>query len=135
MSKQSPLNSNIVEVPDTSEHGKHYSEKSFWDKVKEFAATVGGQGIYYALILYYVLMDDETPASQKGIILGALGYFILPIDLIPDLVPLVGFSDDIAAITAVLKMIWASVKSHHLEQAAKKTKEWFPSFKPKTPEF
>ena len=121
--------------PDTSEHGQHYSESSFWDKIKSFASKVGGQGIYYALILYYVLVDDETPASQKGIILGALGYFIFPIDLIPDLMPIVGFTDDIAAITAALKVIWASVKPVHLEQAAQKTKEWFPDFEASPPSF
>ena len=69
MPKQSEIEPDTLEVPDTSEHGEHYSESSFWDKIKEFAAKVGGQGIYYALILYYVLIDDDTPASQKGIIL------------------------------------------------------------------
>ena len=135
MSKIQDDRSNTPEIPDTSKHGEHYSEGSFWEKVKSFAAKVGGQGIYYALILYYVLVDDETPASQKGIILGALGYFIFPIDLIPDLVPLVGFTDDIAAITAALKVIWSSVKPTHLEQAAQKTKEWFPDFEANTPDF
>ena len=57
------------------------------------------------------------------------------IDLIPDLVPLVGFTDDIAAITAALKVIWSSVKPTHLEQAAQKTKEWFPDFEANTPDF
>lgn len=135
MPKQPANEPDTLEVPDTSEHGEHYSESSFWDKIKEFASKVGGQGIYYAFILYYVLIDDDTPASQKGIILGALGYFIFPIDLIPDLVPFVGFTDDIAAITAALKMIWVSVKPHHLEKAAQKTKEWFPSFEANTPKF
>lgn len=135
MSKTQDDGTQTPEVPDTSKHGEHYSEGGFWEKVKGFASKVGGQGIYYALILYYVLVDDETPASQKGIILGALGYFIFPIDLIPDLVPFVGFTDDIAAITAALKVIWSSVKPIHLEQAAQKTKEWFPDFEAKSPDF
>ena len=135
MSKIQDDQSSVPEIPDTSEHGEHYSEISFWDKIKNFAAKVGGQGIYYALILYYVLVDDETPSSQKGIIIGALGYFIFPLDLIPDLVPLVGFTDDIAAITAALKVIWSSVKPIHLEQAAQKTKEWFPGFEATDPKF
>ena len=126
---------NEDQVPDTSQHGKHYSEEGFWDKVKSFAANVGAQGIYYALILYYTLIDEDTPMSQKGIIIGALGYFVLPIDLIPDFIPIAGFTDDVAAITAALRVIWGSVKPIHLEQASDKTKQWFPNFDPPTINF
>ena len=118
-----------VQAPDTSAHGDYYSESGFWDKIKEFASKIGAQGVYYALILYYVLIDDETPVKQKAIILGALGYLILPLDLVPDLVPILGFSDDIAALSAALKMIWTSVRPAHLTQAESKTQEWFEDFK------
>ena len=60
---------NNDQVPDTSQHGQHYSEEGFWDKIKRFASNVGAQGIYYALILYYTLIDDDTPMTQKGIII------------------------------------------------------------------
>jgi uncharacterized membrane protein YkvA (DUF1232 family) len=129
------MKTQLDQVPNTEKHGQHFSEDSFWDKVKDFASNVGAQGIYYALILYYTLMDDETPMSQKGIIIGALGYFILPFDLIPDFIPVAGYTDDIAAITAALKAIWVSVKPTHLALATHKTKQWFPNFIPPTINF
>ena len=67
------MESQLDQVPNTEKHGKHFSDDSFWDKVKGFASNVGAQGIYYALILYYTLMDDETPMTQKGIIIGHKG--------------------------------------------------------------
>lgn len=120
------------ETPDTSEHSQHYSEIGFWDKIKKFATNIGSKGIYFALILYYVMIDEETPMNQKGIILGALGYLISPLDLVPDLVPIIGFSDDIAAMTAALKMIWASVRQVHLQRAEEQTKQWFSDFEAPT---
>ena len=121
-------NSDDSNVPDTSAHGDYYSESGFWDKIKGFASKIGAQGVYIAFILYYVLIDSETPTRQKGVILGALGYLILPLDLVPDLVPILGFSDDLAALSAALKMIWSSVHPRHLTQAEAKTRDWFPRF-------
>ena len=67
----------------------------------------------YRVILYYVLIDAETPTHQKGVILGAL---FNPRDLVPTSCRF-GFSDDLAALSAALKMIWSSVHSRHLAQA------------------
>ena len=75
---------------------KHYSEPKLFAKISRIFRKAGIKGVYYAL-LYHVVTDPGTPARQKAIILGALGYFILPMDMIPDLMPLVGFTDDIAS--------------------------------------
>ena len=117
-------------VPDTRQHGSHYSEERFWDKIRGVALKLGSSGLYYALVLFYTLMDEDTPTSQKAVIIGALGYFILPLDLIPDLTPLLGFSDDIAALTAAFNAVKSSVKPKHLQQAKTQLKEWFPSANP-----
>ena len=116
-------------VPDTSKHQQYYSEDGLWEKLKSFAKELGSQGVYFTLILYYMLIDEETPTNQKAIIIGALGYLILPLDLIPDITPFIGFGDDLAAITAALKHIWLHVQPRHLQQAEDTTKQWFPQFK------
>ena len=65
----------------------NYSESGFWNKVKKVALKAGAKVIYVALILYYELADPNVSPKEKAIIIGALGYFILPLDLIPDAIP------------------------------------------------
>lgn len=114
-----------------NEHAKHYSEKEFWKKVADVAQDAGKSVIASALTLYNVLQDRETPLAAKGIILGALGYFILPFDVIPDFIP-GGFVDDLAVLGAALSAVAVSVKDAHKKAAAEKVKEWFAAEKPKT---
>lgn len=102
-----------------------YSDDSFWGKMKGVAKKVGAKGIYYALILYYVLQKDDVPKSSKALIIGALGYFILPIDLIPDLMPIVGYTDDIAGLLLVVKQVWMYVDDDVKDDAKFKMQEWF----------
>ncbi len=112
--------------PDNIEQYRgNYSESGFWNKVKEVAKKAGAKVIYVALILYYELADPNVSPNEKAIIIGALGYFILPIDLIPDAIPVVGFTDDLAALMAA----YAYVKGHLTEEvkcrAQSKMNEWF----------
>lgn len=103
----------------------HYSEPRFWNKMKRFAAKLGGEVCYYLLVLYYALQSSETTLRNKALILGALGYFILPVDLIPDFIPALGITDDIAAITIAFKAIIDSVTPEVKARAAAKKLEWF----------
>lgn len=112
--------------PDNIErYQKNYSEEDFWAKIKKVARKAGAKVIYLALILYYELADGKVSLKEKGIILGALGYFILPVDLIPDFLPLAGYTDDLAALVAA----FAYVKSHLTPEvrmrAQTKLCEWF----------
>jgi len=68
---------------DYNKYTNYFTDSKFWEKMKEVAKKVGLKVTSYALILYYVLQKDEVPLKDKIIITGALGYFILPIDLIP----------------------------------------------------
>ena len=88
---------------DYEEYTDDYSENKFWDKFKEGAKKIGLKATSYALILYYVLQKKEVPFRDKVLITGCLGYFILPIDLIPDFIPVVGYSDDIAGMIFAIK--------------------------------
>lgn len=109
------------------EYQKHYNEDGFWEKVKTVAVKAGVKVIYTALKLYYAAKNEKTPAWAKSVIFGALGYFILPVDLIPDVMPVVGFTDDLgvllAAIAAVAIYVTPDVKAQAKEQLSK----WFGS--------
>ena len=113
------------QISTTAEHSKHYSEKSFWDKLSSYALKIGGVGVYYALLLYYIMEDEETPISQKAIIMAALGYLILPIDVVPDVLFGVGFTDDIAVLMTAFKVVSQTLKPIHEVKAKKKYREWF----------
>ena len=82
-------------------YGGNYSEGGFWSVVAKVSQKVAKP----ALTLYYVLMESSTPTRIKTLIIGALGYLILPVDLIPDFIPVVGWTDDLAALLAVIKMV------------------------------
>ena len=66
------------------QYSEHYDDHSLWNKIKSAAAKAGRKVIYNALLLYYMLTDATIPLKHKRLIVGVLGYFILPIDLIPD---------------------------------------------------
>ena len=87
----------------------NYSESGLWKKVKSVAKKAGIKTIYMVSLLHYVLKSPDVPLEDKAKIYGALGYFILPIDLIPDFIPAVGYSDDVAALAFALHAVWKNV--------------------------
>ena len=109
-------------------YSDHYDENAFWEKLKKYAKKAGIKVCYAALLLFYVLKSPSTSAKDRAKIIGALGYFILPIDLIPDFIPVAGYTDDLAALVwgvyCVIKSITPEVKA----QAAVKLHEWFGEF-------
>ena len=106
-------------------YAKHYSEEGFWDKVKGSVKSAGKAIIYKALQLYYVMKNPDCPLHIKATIIAALGYFILPIDLIPDIIPGLGFTDDLAAITAALVLAQAYVDEDVKRKAREKLDDFF----------
>lgn len=109
-------------------YGKNYSEDSFWDKLGKVARKAGVKIVYAALLLYYVLKNPATPKADRAKIIGALGYFILPLDLIPDFIPVVGFSDDLAALAWGIYSVARNITPEVKLQAHGKLGEWFKDF-------
>ncbi len=82
--------------------------------------------VYKALQLYYALKSSTTPTWAKTVIIGALGYFIAPIDLIPDLLP-GGFTDDLGALATALVTVQAYITYEEKSSAKNQLKRWFGS--------
>jgi uncharacterized membrane protein YkvA (DUF1232 family) len=102
-----------------------FSESSFWQKLASGAKAAGSEVIEKALLMYYATMDKDTPVWARTVLVGALGYFICPLDAIPDAIPIAGYADDIGAITAALSMVVAHIKPEHKEMAKNKVGVWF----------
>lgn len=107
-----------------NDYSEHYSENSFWDKIRRVCKAAGKKAIEQALVLYHCLHDNDTPSWAKAVIIGALGYFIFPLDAIPD-VPPVGYVDDISILLGAVATIAGCVKDHHHEKAKEQLKQWF----------
>lgn len=110
---------------DNSKFEKDYSDDNFWNKVVKFAKKAGKDVIEKALLLYYAAQSPQTPMWAKTTIYGALGYFISPIDLIPDLMPVVGYSDDLGVLVAAIAAVSAYINEDVRKQAADKLASWF----------
>ena len=81
---------------------QHYNDSSFLDKVTKYGKLIGITALYKAVQLWFVLQKPDVPAGTKAVIMGALGYLIAPLDFLPDLLPVLGYTDDMVAITFAL---------------------------------
>ncbi len=113
----------------TENYQEHYTEKGFWEKVKESGKTAGSTLLYKAFLLYYVLISKNVPAKEMALIIAALGYFILPFDVIPDFVPAVGFTDDMDVLIEALKHISKFVDDDVCTKATKAVCNIFPEYR------
>jgi uncharacterized membrane protein YkvA (DUF1232 family) len=90
-------------------------KRDFWPKLKSSLARVPFAEDVVAA--YYCAMDSKTPIRVKGILFGALAYFIMPFDVIPDFILGLGFTDDMAVIAAAIAAIRANMRPEHREKA------------------
>ncbi len=98
------INEENINLEDEKYQDK-YDEKTFLNKLRSVVKKVGLKGVYYILILYFTMKKKGIPPKEKSIIIGALGYFILPLDILPDITPLVGYTDDLIALGLALAKV------------------------------
>ncbi len=108
-----------------NEYTAKYSDDGFWNKVKKYAKSAGEKVLEPALKMYYAAQDTDTPAWAKATIYAAIGYFISPIDAIPDITPVIGYSDDLATLGVAVAATAAHIKDEHVEKAKETLKQWF----------
>ena len=83
----------------------------FWIKLKKVAAKL--PFTEDLLAAYYCAFDKQTPRHVQAALLGAIAYFILPFDFIPDVLPLVGFTDDAAVMITAIRMVAGHMLPEH----------------------
>jgi uncharacterized membrane protein YkvA (DUF1232 family) len=89
--------------------------RAFWEKLKRFAARL--PFAEDLLAAYYCAFDRDTPFQVKAALMGALAYFVLPFDAIPDIMPLLGFADDAAILATALRLVAGHIRPAHREAA------------------
>ncbi len=114
-----------MELPDFMSYASKFSQSEFVEKVSRVAKRAGAKMVYAALILFYTLQSDKVSKSDKAIIVGALGYLISPLDVIPDAIPIAGLTDDLAVLVFVLKKVWGDVEPEVKEKAKERLAKWF----------
>lgn len=96
-------------------HDETTVRRGFWGKIRRVAA-----GLPFAedlLAAYYCAFDHDTPVQVKAALLAALAYFVMPFDLIPDVMPLLGFTDDAAVLATAMRLVTAYVRPEHYDAA------------------
>ena len=89
--------------------------RRFWIKFKQVVAKI--PFAEDLLAAYYCAFDRETPRHVQAALLGALAYFILPFDFMPDMLPILGFTDDAAVLATAIRMVSSHITPDHREAA------------------
>ena len=90
-------------------------EQRFWDKLK---ATFGKIPFAEdAVASYYCAIDKQTPLYVRAVLMGALAYFIIPVDVIPDVIAGLGFTDDASVLAAAIAAVRSQIRDGHIERA------------------
>ncbi len=112
------------EIVTDEKYRKAWSEKAFFSKLPRTARKLGRAGLRQALRLYYVLKRKDLPGKTRVMIYGALGYFILPADILPDVLPILGFTDDLGLLAAVFMAASQYMDEDVNAKAEAKVIEW-----------
>jgi uncharacterized membrane protein YkvA (DUF1232 family) len=100
---------------DTQQKQEEKVRRRFWPTFRKAARQIPFSRDVAAA--YYCAIDRQTPLRVRGILLAALGYFVLPIDAVPDVLAVIGFTDDIAVLTTAFALINRHIKERHYEEA------------------
>ena len=114
-----------MELPDFMNYANKFSKRDFVEKIARIAKGAGAKLVYAALILYYTLQSDKVSATNKAMIIGALGYLISPLDVVPDAIPIAGLADDLGVLVFVLKKVWTDVDPDIQVKARQRLSKWF----------
>jgi uncharacterized membrane protein YkvA (DUF1232 family) len=102
-------------VPTVVKVNEERVEKGFWPKVRRVASRIPFAADL--LSVWFCARDPETPARAKGLMLAGLAYFVVPADALPDVLAVVGFTDDAAVIALLLSIVGKHVKPRHKDAA------------------
>lgn len=110
---------------DSRDHSDAYKPAEFLGKVVSTARTIGRTSAEKLLVMYHALRDSDTPTWAKTTLVAALGYYVFPLDAIPDFIPIVGYSDDFMVVAGALATVAYHIKPEHKERARAQAAAWF----------
>ena len=114
-----------MELPDFLQYKDRFTNNGFVEKISRIARRAGSKLVYAALLLYYTLESDKISLKDKAFIIGALGYLISPLDVIPDAIPIAGLGEDLAVLIYVLNKVWGNVNEDVKAKSRDKLLQWF----------
>ena len=124
--KSAPVSKEKSLAPLPKAKPEKITEKGFRNKIKHAVKTAGKETIEKAFLLYYTMRDPATPAWCKSVIAGALAYFISFIDGIPDLTPILGYTDDLTVMIVAISVIATHISEENKTKAKEKADKLFP---------
>lgn len=107
---------------------KYFSESELWQKIGKFGKSIGATVLYPVFLLFYLLKSGDINLKEKAMIIGTLGYFVLPVDLLPDAIAGMGYTDDIAAITATITALASCITEDIQNEAKEQLRNVFGEF-------
>jgi len=111
-------------IKNIQQYIEHYNESDLKKFLVVFSKKIGKEVVLYVMIVYTLLRDSEVPTKVKVVLMAALGYLILPTDLICDLLPIIGFTDDVAFLTYVISSASEYITPEIKEKAKEKMGNW-----------
>ncbi len=107
-----------------ADYAENYSESRLWSKLRKVAKKAGKPVVQLVLTLFYVLAAADVSVKHKTLILGALGYFVLPLDLLPDVLVGIGYADDLTALLTVYNAVKQNITPAITAQVDAKLRAW-----------
>lgn len=113
-----------MEEKDHRKYRRFFTADRFASRLKRLARRFGVQVTYSFLLLYYAFRRKETPVWARNIIIGVLGYFLAPLDALPDLTPVIGFTDDLGLLAFGLSAVAAYIDAEVRQKARTTAAKW-----------
>lgn len=110
------------------DYGKYkssFSEENLKTKLEKYGKKIGLNTTYYILLLYQMIVSNIVPIADKAIIIAALGYFISPLDIIPDIILGTGFIDDVSVMLIALRQVIKNITPEIKQQAKERLGKMF----------
>ena len=111
-------------LKDIQQYVKYYDELQLTNKLKFVGKKIGSKVVFYVIIMAMLIADTKIPIKVRIVFMAALGYLILPTDLVADLLPVIGFTDDIAFLTYAVSSAKEYITPEVKDRAKDKLGQW-----------